>query len=143
MHSVMKLHKLSHKLHKKGLHRLAKLVWIVIRIIFASDIPPSVEFGDGVQLFHNGLGCVIHRHARIGEGTYIYQNVTIGGSGNCKNNGVPKIGKNVFIGAGAVLIGDIEIGNNVVIGANTLVNKSIEDNSLVIGRNEVRTYEKA
>ena len=58
----------------------------------------------------------------------IYQNATIG-----YNNGFPTIGNNVFIGAGAVVIGKIRIGNNVKIGAGAVVIEDVPDNCTVVG----------
>ena len=46
---------------------------------------------------------------------------------------VPHIGDNVFIGAGAKILGDIKIGNNVKIGANAVVTKDVPDNCTVVG----------
>ena len=59
------------------------------------------------------------------------QNVTIGR--NFGDKKVPEIGNDVYIGTGSVLFGEIRIGNNVIIGANTLVNKNVPDNCIVVG----------
>lgn len=59
---------------------------------------------------------------------WVNQNVTIGHSGK----GIPEIGDNVHIGAGAIVIGPIKIGNNVRIGAGAIVVNDIPDNSVVI-----------
>ncbi len=61
------------------------------------------------------------------------QQVTIGYSRNKQGGGCPKIGDNVFIGCGAIVIGNIKIGNNVIIGANSLVIRDIPDNAIVGG----------
>ena len=58
------------------------------------------------------------------------QNVSIAGR---NNRGTPVIGNNVFIGAGACVLGGIKIGNNVSIGANAVVLDDIPDNSVVVG----------
>jgi serine acetyltransferase len=70
------------------------------------------------------VGIVIGKDTEIGQGTVIMQNVTIGVKklGDVKS---PKIGENVFIGAGAVVVGDIEIADNAVIKANSTIFKSI------------------
>jgi len=72
--------------------------------------------------------------ANIGSNCIIFQQVTIGSSSfpDSKNSGAPHIGKNVFIGAGAKIIGGIKIGDNVRIGANTVVYQNVPDNSVVI-----------
>lgn len=63
----------------------------------------------------------------VGENLWINQNVTVG----YKGNGHPKIGNNVRIGTGAVVLGGITIGNNVNIGANAIVVDDVPDNCTV------------
>ncbi|PMK14702.1 serine O-acetyltransferase [Vibrio splendidus] len=134
MHFVVRLQKKANKLHKKGYVLIPKIMWAINRVFFSCDIPASVEIGNGTGFFHNGLGCVIHGAARIGDECKIYQNVTMGGNGKEKClNGVPIIGDNVSIGAGAVLLGPIVIGNNAVIGANSVVINNVEENTTVAG----------
>lgn len=83
---------------------------------------------------HGLLGIVIHKDVSIGEGCTIFQFVTIGRieDTNSKRYGVPTIGKNVFIGAGATIIGGIRIGDNVKIGAGCTISEDIEDNVTVV-----------
>lgn len=64
----------------------------------------------------------------MGENCQIYQQVTIG-----NNGGIPTIGNNVEICAGAKVIGPITIGDDVVIGANSVVTKNIPSHSVVVG----------
>lgn len=131
---VLRWQRASNYFYRKRVLFVAKFIWMMIRVVFACDIPYTIRFGDGVQLFHNGLGVVIHKNSQIGKGTKIYQNVTIGGNGKVDiNNGVPVIGEGVFIGAGAVIVGPITVGNGVVIGANAVVTESIPDNAVVVG----------
>lgn len=101
-----------------------------IRIVYSCDLPANLKLGKGVILKHNGLGVVIHPKAVIGEGTQIYQNVSIAGR---NNRGTPIIGKNVFIGCGACVLGGVTIGDNVSIGANAVVITDIPDNAVVVG----------
>lgn len=82
-------------------------------------------------------GIVISYFAEIGEGCTIYQQVTIGQESIGHKGQAPRIGNNVYIGAGAKIIGPIRIGNNVKIGANTVVTRDIPDNSTVVGANRI------
>lgn len=75
-------------------------------------------------------GVVFVHKLFIGEGTIIYQNVTLGGY---KGQYGPTIGKNCIIGAGAVVLGEVKIGDNVKIGANAVVLKDIPDDCTVVG----------
>lgn len=127
---IIKLYRLSNKLYKLNIPLLPKIIFFLIRIIFSAEIPYSCTIHKNVQLKHGGLGVVLHEKSVIGEGTIIYQNVTIGGR---ENRGQPIIGKNVYIGAGACILGGITIGDNVKIGANSVVLKSVESNQTVVG----------
>ncbi|MCD7824884.1 MAG: serine acetyltransferase [Clostridiaceae bacterium] len=100
------------------------------RVLYSIDLPYTCEVGRNVEFQHNGLGCVIHSKAVIGEGTQIYQNVTIGGR---NGRGHPVIGKNVFIGASAVILGGVSIGDNAVIGANATVLEDVPAGAVVVG----------
>lgn len=84
-----------------------------------------------VYLCHQGFGIVISPMAVIGEGTYIQHGVTIGV--NEQTLKAPVIGKNVKIGAQAVIIGGIKVGDNAVIGAGAVVTKDVPPFATVVG----------
>ena len=67
--------------------------------------------------------------SRIGKNFHCFQNVTIGTTNSPIG---PTIGDNVFVGAGAVVLGNIKIGNNVKIGANAIVTQDLPDNCTVV-----------
>ena len=85
---------------------------------------------------HGLSGIFISGRASVGKNCTILQNVTIGSNDkiNSKHPGAPQIGNNVYIGAGAVLIGGIYVGDNVIIGANTTVVDDIPDNCTVVSQ---------
>jgi serine O-acetyltransferase len=82
---------------------------------------------------HGYHGVFISRLAKIGKNCVIFHQVTIG-SDTLKGStiGAPEIGDNVYIGAGAKIIGNIKIGNNCRIGANCVVTEDVESNSVVV-----------
>lgn len=80
-------------------------------------------------------GIVINKDALIGENCTIFQQVTIGAVQG--KVGAPIIGDNVYIGAGAKILGNIKVGNNVKIGANTVVTKDVPDGVTVVGINQI------
>lgn len=86
----------------------------------------SANLGGGAYIQH-GWGMVLDAES-VGENLWINQNVTVGYQGN----GHPRIGNNVRIGSGAVIIGDITIGDNVNIGANATVVKDVPSNTTVV-----------
>ena len=92
-------------------------------------ITDSVSIGKGLVLWH-GYSTIIFAES-VGENCEIWHNVTIGRAHNLGRR--PRIGKNVKVCAGAIVLGDIEIGDNVVIGAGAVVTKSITANSVVVG----------
>ena len=92
----------------------------------------NTKIGEGFYIGHFS-GIVISSAAVIGKNCNISQGVTIGISGKGEDRGCPIIGDNVYIGAGAKVIGRITIGNNVAIGANAVVTKDVPDNAVVVG----------
>ncbi len=80
------------------------------------------------SLPHGLHGVYISRYASVGKGCRIYQNVTIGEVGGK----APRIGDGCFIGAGAVIVGDIDIGKNVKIGAGAVVFTDVPDGATVV-----------
>ena len=111
----------------------ATLMWQkLIEVLTGISIPASSKIGSAFYVGHFG-GIIINSQAIIGSNCNISQGVTIGVSGMGENRGVPVIGDNVYIGANAVLVGNIYIGNNVLIGACSMVNRSINDDEVVSG----------
>lgn len=127
---IMQLFRKSNSAYKSGHIEKAKIYQKLIRLLFSAELPYTIDIGDNADFLHGALGCVIHGNAVIGEGAKIYQNVTIGG---LPDGGVPVIGKNVVIGAGAVLLGGIFIGDNVRIGANAVVLTDVPDGATAVG----------
>lgn len=94
------------------------------------EIGPNC-FGKGLQIYHVG-SIIVNPAVKIGKNCKLHGGNCIGNNG--KTDAVPRIGNNVDIGYGAVLIGDIEIADDVIIGANAVVNKSIlQKGSTVVG----------
>jgi serine O-acetyltransferase len=106
--------------------RSRHLLW---SIVTQSDIAPQATLGRGLMLPHPN-GIVIHEDAIVGDDCMIMQQVTIGMIGeDC----VPRLGNNVYVGAGAKIIGKVEIGDGARIGANAVVTKDVPANHTAIG----------
>lgn len=102
--SLMRLYRVMHYLYKKKIPFFPGFISRLIRVIYSCELPPSVQIGRNTLFVHNGLGCVIHQDAIIGDNCKIYQNVSIAGR---NNRGVPVIKDNVMIGCGACVLGGI------------------------------------
>jgi len=103
-----------------------------VRFKYGIELPYTVKLGNEVTFEHQH-GIVIHGNAVIGDHCIIRQGVTIGNRSIDKPFDAPSIGNHVNIGAGAKILGNINVGNNVVIGANAVVLSNIPDNSVVVG----------
>ena len=127
-------HRIANLSKNKG-RFLYIIPWLILRRLrfkFGFDIPARTIIGKGFYIGHFG-GIVISPQAIIGNNCNISQGITIGFSSRGKNKGYPVIKNSVYIGPGAVIIGNISIGNNVAIGANSVVTKDVPDNAVVAG----------
>jgi len=96
------------------------------------DIHPGAKLGKGVFIDH-GQGVVIGETAIVGDYTLIYQGVTLGGTGKEVGKRHPTIGSRVVIGAGAKILGNIQIGDFARIGAGSVVLKPVPPNCTAVG----------
>jgi serine acetyltransferase/thymidylate kinase len=104
-----------------------------VRVLFNSDIQSRLP--PDVQLPHP-YGIIVHPQAVIGRRVTLMQQVTIGGRDH-RENIAPLIGDDVYIGAGARVLGDVRIGQGVVIGANAVVTRDIPPGVTVVGANRI------
>jgi len=100
-------------------------------------IPPNV-FGPGLSIAFWSGPILVNLKAKVGANCRISQCVTIGRTGGDSEEVPPKIGNNVFIGPGAVIVGSIEIADGIAIGANSFVNKSFKEPGITIAGSPAR-----
>lgn len=131
IHAIF-LHRVAHKLYRNKFYFLARLISQISRFFTGIEIHPGAKIGRRLFIDH-GMGVVIGETAEIGDNVTIYHQVTLGGTGKERGKRHPTLKNNVVVGAGAKILGAVVIGNNVKIGANTVVLKSIKDNSTVVG----------
>lgn len=115
---------------------LNKIRYLIIFRIFKKT-HSLIPINKNVNSFtapHGLFGIYISFGAKVGKNCVIFNNVSIGSNTleDSKGFGAPKIGNNVYIGAGAKIIGNVKIGDNVRIGANCIVTQDIEANSTVV-----------
>ncbi len=125
-------HRLAHWLWRKNLRLAGRLVSQFTKTVTAVEIHPGAIIGPGFFIDH-GVGVVIGETAEIGADVTIYHGVTLGGTSLEKGKRHPTLGDRVVVGAGAKLLGAIEIGDDARIGANSVVVQSVPPNSVVVG----------
>lgn len=125
-------HRISHWLWEHHLRLLARFVSQIMRALTGIEIHPGARIGQRFFIDH-GMGVVIGETAEIGECVTLYHGVTLGGVSLNKGKRHPTIMDHVVVGAGAKILGAIEIGENSRIGANAVVVKPVPPNSVVVG----------
>lgn len=125
-------YRIANLLMKKGKTLTAKYFQNKIFDMYGMDIHPKSKIGKGVVIDH-GIGIVIGETAEVGDNAFIFHNVTLGGRGYESGDRHPKVKKNVFIGAGATILGNIEINENVNIAAGSVVVADVPANKTVAG----------
>jgi len=113
-------HRVAHRLWTTGRRHLARHIQSRISEAFAIDIHPAAVMGRGIMLDH-GSGLVIGETAVVEDEVSILQDVTLGGTGKETGDRHPKVRRGVLIGAGAKILGNIEIGIGAKIGAGSVV----------------------
>ena len=126
------LHRISHKLWNYKLPLLPRVLSQLTRNITGIEIHPGAKIGRGVFIDH-GMGVVIGETSEIGDRCLLYQGVTLGGTGKDSGKRHPTLQENVVVGAGAKVLGAIKIGSNTRIGAGSVVVKNVEKNCTVVG----------
>jgi serine O-acetyltransferase len=125
-------HRIAHWLYRRQLAFIPRLISHLGRFLTGIEIHPGAQIGQGVFIDH-GMGVVIGETAIVGDNTLIYQGVTLGGTGKQTGKRHPTIGKNVVVGAGAKVLGNIEVGDRVRIGAHSVVLRDVPPDNTVVG----------
>ena len=129
---ALMIHRISHKLWTYKIPLIPRLISQVNRSITGIEIHPGAQIGTGVFIDH-GMGVVIGETAEIGNRCLLYQGVTLGGTGKADGKRHPTLSENVVIGAGAKVLGAIRVGENTRIGAGSVVVRDVDANSTVVG----------
>lgn len=129
---ALMFHRLCHWLQLLGIPLIPRLISQFSRFLTGIEIHPGATIGKGVFIDH-GMGVVIGETAIIGDYALIYQGVTLGGTGKECGKRHPTLGENVVVGAGAKVLGNIQLGNNVRIGAGSVVLRDVPSDCTVVG----------
>lgn len=125
-------YRFAHWLNQIGIPFIPRFISHLGRFFTGIEIHPGAIIGKGVFIDH-GMGVVIGETAIVGDYSLIYQGVTLGGTGKETGKRHPTLGENVVVGAGAKVLGNIQIGNNVRVGAGSVVLREVPSDCTVVG----------
>ena len=131
IHAVL-VHHISHLLWRIKLKTIARIIANIGRMLTGIEIHPQAKIGKRLFIDH-GCGVVIGATVEIGDDCTIYQNVTLGGTSWKDGKRHPTLYNNVIIGAGAKVLGPITLHNNSKVGSNSVVTRSVPQNTTVVG----------
>jgi serine O-acetyltransferase len=129
---AIQTHRLSHWLWEKDRRDFALYLQSRASAVFQCDIHPAARIGRGIFLDH-ATGLVVGETAVIGDDVSMLHDVTLGGTGKEHEDRHPKIRYGVMIGAGAKILGNIEVGHCARIAAGSVVIKPVPNNVTVAG----------
>lgn len=131
MHALL-LHRMNHALWNLGLKWLARFSSHITRWLTGIEIHPGAKIGRRFFIDH-GMGVVIGETAEIGDDCTLYHGVTLGGTSWQKGKRHPTLQSNVVVGAGAKVLGPINVGSGVRIGSNAVITRDVPDDGTVVG----------
>lgn len=126
------LYRIAHRAWMRGIPLLPMVCTRVAQILYGIDIDHRARIGPGARIFH-GVGLVIGPRAIVGRNVILYHGVTIGAPDHRKATTLPHLGDDVFVGAGAKILGPIDIGDGVRIGANAVVLRDVPAGAVAVG----------
>jgi serine O-acetyltransferase len=129
---AIQTHRLAHWLWKKGRKDFALYLQSRSSAVFQTDINPNARIGRGIFLDH-ATGLVVGETATIDDDVSILHDVTLGGTGKEDEDRHPKIRRGVMIGAGAKILGNIEVGHCARVAAGSVVLQAVPHNTTVAG----------
>jgi len=125
-------HRLANGLHRRGVPILPRGIMAAARFFTGIEIHPGATIGRRFFIDH-GMGVVIGETAEIGDDVMVYQGVTLGGTSTRRVKRHPTVRDRVVVGAGAKVIGAVEVGENARIGAGSVVVTNVPANATVVG----------
>jgi len=129
---ALESYRMAHWLWEQGRVSLALYLQNQISERFGVDIHPAARLGSGIFIDH-GTGVVIGETAVVEDHVSMLQEVTLGGTGKEEGDRHPKVRHGVLIGAGAKILGNVEIGEGAKVGAGSVVLDDVPPHSTVAG----------
>ena len=125
-------HKPAHWLYKHNMKLLARVISQVTRFFTGIEIHPGAQIGRRCFIDH-GMAVVIGETTEVGDDVTLYQGVTLGGTGKDSGKRHPTIGNRVIVSSGAKVLGPFKVGDDVKIGSGSIVLNEIPPGCTVVG----------
>jgi serine O-acetyltransferase len=129
---ALEAYRVAHWLWEAGRHGLACYLQNRISEVFAVDIHPAARIGKGILIDH-ATSVVIGETAVVEDDVSMLHEVTLGGTGKATGDRHPKVRRGVLIGAGAKILGNVEIGAGSKIAAGSVVLGDVPPHTTVAG----------
>ena len=136
---VLVFHRFAHPLWQAGFRTLARWLMQLARWLSGIEIHPAARIGPGFFIDH-GMGVVIGETSVVGENVTLYHGVTLGGTMPAVDASAqrhvkrhPTLGDNVIVGAGAQILGPIDVGRCARVGGNSVVTRNVPEGVTVVG----------
>lgn len=126
------MHKPAHFLYRHKLKLLARIISQLTRFFTGIEIHPGAVIGRRCFIDH-GMAVVIGETTEIGDDVTLYQGVTLGGTGKDSGKRHPTIGNRVIVSSGAKVLGPFKVGDDVKIGSGSIVLNEIPPGCTVVG----------
>jgi serine O-acetyltransferase len=131
IHAVI-IHRAAHRLWQARFFWLARAIAHLGRALTGIEIHPAAIIGRRFFIDH-GMGVVIGETTVIGDDVTLYHGVTLGGTSWNKGKRHPTLGNHVVVGAGAKVLGPIDVGNHARIGSNAVVTRDVPADTTAMG----------
>lgn len=131
VHAVI-FHRVAHGLWRRGWKLSARFLAMISRAITGIEIHPGAQIGSRFFIDH-GMGVVIGETAEVGDDVTLYHGVTLGGTSWNKGKRHPTIASGVVVGAGAKILGPINVGEGARVGSNAVVTRDVPAGATVVG----------
>ena len=129
---AIQTHRVAHHLWRHGRQHAARFLQSRMSEVFGVDIHPNARLGRRL-MFDHGTGIVIGETAVVEDDVSMLHSVTLGGTGKEGGERHPKVRRGVLIGAGAKILGNLEIGEGAKVGAGSIVLRDVEPYTTVVG----------
>ena len=129
---ALQTYRVAHWLWRNGREALALFLQSRTSEVFHVDIHPAARIGNGIMIDH-ATGVVVGETAVIEDNVSLLHGVTLGGTGKEQGDRHPKVRRGVLIGAGAEILGNVEIGEGAKIGAGSVVLEDVPPHTTVAG----------